>query len=177
MVIQSWDTAITAEPTSDFSVCTTWGFREGNWYLLNVLRERLDYPALKRRIQSMRETWQPEKVIVEYASSGIPLLQEFRDERLGLLQAYLPQGDKETRLAVQTAKLEERNFFIPADAPWLEAFKHELLAFPNGRHDDQVDSMAQFLDWIGKRPGVGWQERHLNGGRVVRRRRPSRRGY
>jgi hypothetical protein len=29
--------------------------------------------------------------------------------------------------------------FFPAEAPWLETLEHELLSFPNGRHDDQVD--------------------------------------
>jgi len=30
-------------------------------------------------------------------------------------------------------------------------YLHEMTVFPNGKHDDQVDSTAQFLDWF-KRP-------------------------
>ena len=40
---------------------------------------------------------------------------------------------------------------IPETAPWLDAYLHELTVFPKGKHDDQVDSTAQFLDWF-KRP-------------------------
>lgn len=57
-------------------------------------------------------------------------------------------------------------------AAWLKAFKHELLAFPSGKYDDQVDSMAQFLDWIGRRPGRAKCERLLNGGRRAGLERP-----
>jgi hypothetical protein len=69
-------------------------------------------------------------------------------------------------------KIERGLILIPREADWLPAFKRELLAFPNGKYDDQVDSMAQFLDWIGRRLGRGKCERKLNGGRPVGRERP-----
>jgi predicted phage terminase large subunit-like protein len=171
LVVQSWDTAMTAEPTSDFSVCMTWGFRERKWYLLDLFRDRLDYPDLKRRVISLRDRWNPGKVIVERAGTGIPLLHEFRNEGRGLLLGYQPLVDKVTRLEAQTAKLETGNFLLPEDAEWLEAFRHELRAFPNGRYDDQVDSMSQFLEWSGTRRGMSWQECELNGGRSPGRQR------
>jgi hypothetical protein len=70
------------------------------------------------------------------------------------------------------AKIDGGMILIPREAAWLRAFKHELLAFPNGKYDDQVDSMAQFLDWIGRRLGRAKCERRLNGGRPARRERP-----
>src|SRR5262249_21238862 len=106
MVVQSWDTAVTAEPKSDFSVCTTWGLREGKWYLLDVYRARLEYPALKRKVVELRDRWQADPVVVEKANTGYPLWQEFRSERLGRLELYTPRDDKETRFAVQTDKIE-----------------------------------------------------------------------
>ena len=36
---------------------------------------------------------------------------------------------------------------LPKDAPWLAEFMAEILAFPKARHDDQVDSLSQFLEW------------------------------
>jgi hypothetical protein len=110
--------------------------------------------------------------IVEIANTGYPLWQELRDERLGPLVAYTPRDDKETRFAVQTAKIERGMILIPREADWLPAFKHELLAFPNGKNDDQVDSMTQFLDWIGRRRGRAKCERRLNGGRPLAPVRP-----
>ena len=61
---------------------------------------------------------------------------------------------------------------IPEQADWLAEFKHELLAFPNGRNDDQVDSMVQFLDWISTRRGNSWLDRQQNGGRPSGLNRP-----
>jgi len=59
-----------------------------------------------------------------------------------------PRGDKITRMAAQTAKIEAGYVLIPERASWLADFETEILAFPYGRHDDQVDSMSQFLNWI-----------------------------
>ena len=42
-----------------------------------------------------------------------------------------------------------------ACAPWLAEYLHEMTVFPNGKHDDQVDSTAQFLDWL-KTPMPCW---------------------
>ena len=171
LVVQSWDTAVTAEPTSDFSVCTTWGYREGTWYLLDVLRDRLEYPALKRKIIALQRGWKAEKVIIEYANSGVPLVRELRREVGRMFIGLRPDTNKEVRLAAQTAKLESGNFHLPAKAEWLPAFKDEVLGFPNKRYDDQVDSLSQFLYWIGSRRGEGWRVRQLNGGRRPRPRR------
>lgn len=169
-VVQSWDTAVTAEPTSDFSVCMTWGFREGRWYLLDLLRARYEYPELKRKVAALRDQWRADKVIVEYANTGIPLIREFRLEGLGLLESYNPKIDKETRLAAQTAKLETGSYLIPKQAAWLDDLKRELLAFPNGKYDDQVDSLVQFLDWVGSRRGRGFMARDPRTGRPLGRR-------
>jgi predicted phage terminase large subunit-like protein len=173
MVVQSWDTAVTAEPTSDFSVCTTWGYREGNWLLLDVLRERLEYPALRRQAIEMARRWLADKVIIEYANSGIPLVRELRDIDGITVLGIRPKLDKEVRFGAQGAKLETGRFLLPAAAPWLTTFKRELLGFPNTRFDDQADSVSQFLEWSGSRRGDAWQYQKLNG-RRRRRARPQR---
>lgn len=41
-VVQSWDTAATSAPTSDWSVGMTWGYVDNQWYLLDLVRRRLD---------------------------------------------------------------------------------------------------------------------------------------
>ena len=51
----------------------------------------------------------------------------------------------------ESAKIESGQVFLPRKAPWLEDLRLELLQFPYGRHDDQADSISQFLNWIGQR--------------------------
>ncbi|SHK51996.1 phage uncharacterized protein (putative large terminase), C-terminal domain-containing protein [Shimia gijangensis] len=147
LVVQSWDTGTSADPRSDFSVCTTWGFRENAWHLLDVWRGQLDYPDLKAKTLQLVREWNPDRVLIEDAATGRPLFDElFRDERRRY-ERIRPDKDKETRFQSACAPVEEGKIYLPADAPWLPTFKRELQSFPRGRNDDQVDSFSQFLNW------------------------------
>jgi predicted phage terminase large subunit-like protein len=151
-VVQSWDTASKAEEIHDWSVGTTWLRRGQEHYLLDVARVRLDYPALKRRIVAEAERWRPDAVLIEDKGSGTSLLQDLRAEGRVHPLAVQAESDKVTRMYAQSAKLEAGQVLLPRTAPWLDAFQTELLQFPRGRHDDQVDSMAQYLAWRSGRP-------------------------
>ncbi len=61
-----------------------------------------------------------------------------------------PEGDKLVRMEAQTHIIEAGHVLLPKEAPWLAVFLEELLAFPRGKHDDQVDSVSQFLKWAWK---------------------------
>jgi predicted phage terminase large subunit-like protein len=58
-----------------------------------------------------------------------------------------PERDKLVRMEAQSARFEAGQVSLPRDAPWLGALLHEILAFPSARHDDQIDSVSQFLNW------------------------------
>lgn len=154
-VVQSWDTAVSDGPNSDYSVCTTWGFRDGKWSLLDVLRQRLAYPDLKAAVLRLHQQWKADKVIIELAGSGHSLWHEFRAERRFKPIMMKVTEDKETRVNGVTGQLSAGRVLLPVSAPWLEAFRTELRSFPYGKHDDQVDSMTQFLEFdIAKRAWV-----------------------
>ena len=72
-------------------------------------------------------------------------------EGLYAVTGYQPRSDKVMRLHAQTAMIENGFVHLPERAPWLAPYLHEMTAFPRGKHDDQVDSTAQLLDWF-KRP-------------------------
>src|ERR1700739_1231215 len=57
------------------------------------------------------------------------------------------------RTHAQTAMIENAFVYLPEAAPWLAPYLHELTVFPHGKHDDQVDSTAQMLDWYKRGPG------------------------
>ena len=50
-------------------------------------------------------------------------------------------------MSAVSARIEAGSVHLPERAPWLQDFETEVLQFPRGRHDDQVDSMSQFLNW------------------------------
>jgi hypothetical protein len=77
-------------------------------------------------------------------------------EGLHAVTRYRPRSDKIMRLHAQTAMIENGFVHVPERAPWLAPYLAELTAFPNGKHDDQVDSTAQLFDWFksaGREPG------------------------
>ncbi len=146
-IVQSWDTGMSAAPSSDFSVCTTWGYRKDKWHLLDVLRERLDYPDLKRAVVRLWRTWSADKVLIEDAGSGKSLWQEFRTSGPFTPLMWAVRQGKEERFVGCLAEIEEGRILLPTNAKWLDAFKSELRAFPSGRYDDQVDSLVQFIQF------------------------------
>jgi predicted phage terminase large subunit-like protein len=147
LLVQSWDTGTSSDPRSDFSVCTTWGFKDRKWWLLDVFRDRLDYPELKRTGLRLGEEWSADIVLIEDAGPGRQLLQECHDANRARYRAVRPEKDKETRFRTACAPVEEGAVLLPREAPWLGDFRRELVSFPRARHDDQVDSFSQMMNW------------------------------
>ena len=78
--MQSWDTANKATELSDFSVCTTWGVKGKDLYLLDLFRQRLEYPALKRAVREQQTGYGATVVLIEDKASGTQLIQELITE-------------------------------------------------------------------------------------------------
>ena len=87
-------------------------------------------------------------VLIEKAGPGLQLVQELRNDQTPGFPwpiGIVPEGDKWMRMEAQTPRFEAGHVLLPDEAPWLATFLDELLAFPRGRHDDQIDSVSQFL--------------------------------
>ena len=149
-IVQSWDTASKADEANDYSVCTTWLVRGADAWLVDLYRARLEYPDLRKCICDEAARHKATSVLIEDAGSGTQLIQELkRTTRLNVI-GIRPKDDKATRLMAVTPSIEAGRTAIPAEAPWLADFRRELTFFPNGKFDDQVDSLTQFLTWLGK---------------------------
>ena len=159
-VIQSWDTASKAGGERDWSVCTTWLIHDNKYYLMDVLRGQFIYPTLKARAISHADVHKPDKILIEDTGVGTALVAELGDAGLTAI-GVKPEHDKKTRMSIQSAKFESGQVFFPNRAPWLADLETELFAFPNARHDDQVDSISQALAQEVSR--YGWDEKRLNG--------------
>jgi len=154
-IVQSWDTASSAGEMNDFSVCTTWLVRRPHAWLIDLWRGRLEYPDLHKQILLLATQKNADRVLIEQAGSGLSLIQELnRSSDLNVI-GIVPKEDKPTRLMSVSAMIEAGRIIIPAEAPWLADFRRELTMFPNARHDDQVDSLSQFLKWFDK-PQFQW---------------------
>ena len=153
-LIQSWDTAFEKNNRADFSACTTWGvfYKEDdngdmrpNVILLDAFKDRMEFPELKKKAMEMWKEWNPDTLIVEKRAAGSPLIYELR--RMGIpLSEYTPgKGhDKIARLN-SVADLFASGVVWRPDRRWAEEVVEEMAAFPNGAHDDLVDSSTQAL--------------------------------
>ena len=146
-VFQTCDVAGSAKSSADYFVLGTFALTPGGDLLvLDILREHLegpDQPALMRR---KFHEWSPVLVGVEGVSMGLTLYQQIVRDGLPVLKLK-PDADKYTRAIPAAARYESGAFYHCEGAPWLRDLESELLAFPNGAHDDQVDviSYAAFL--------------------------------
>lgn len=153
-IIQSWDTANKIEQHNDHSVCITiLRDREGNNYVLDVYREKLEFPNLIRKITQMYN-FAKEKydykidVLIEDKASGTQIIQTLQNSHIIFPIAIKPEHDKETRLMSVSHLIENGSCLFPNDEPhwWLD-FEQELLRFPQVKHDDQCDALSQALSY------------------------------
>jgi predicted phage terminase large subunit-like protein len=147
-IVHSWDTASKATELSDYSVCTVWGLANKRIYLIDVIRERLEFPNLKRKVIELYRRDNPKTILIEDQASGIQLIQELKEQSIYCVKAVKTQTDKVMRLKGQTARIENGEVLFPNEATWLDTYIAEMTVFPNGRNDDQVDSTSQALEWI-----------------------------
>jgi predicted phage terminase large subunit-like protein len=145
-VFQSWDTAAKDGAQNDWSVCTTWMLVDNCYYLIDLVRGRYDYPRLKEMAITLAQKHKPLFVLIEDASTGTALAQELRRVYFGGAVRLVPiERDKKGRVYVNQAKFEAGLVLFPKGAPFLPELEAELLTFPQGKADDQVDSISQAL--------------------------------
>ncbi len=149
--VQSWDVAMMTSDRNDYSARTTWLVHKGDAYLVDVCRGRIEYPELRRKVIGLAAERRAATVLIEDAGPGLNLLQDLRAARPHGMNHPIgvkPEGSKVERMAAQSAKIEAGHVLLPKSAAWLGEFLTEMLSFPNGRRDDQVDSVSQFLRWL-----------------------------
>ncbi len=160
-ITQSWDTAVSVNNTSDFSVCTTWTKIDNRFYLLDVYRAKLEYLNLKKQFFSFAQRWNPYAILIEEKASGQQLIQEFKLNSDLPIISIIPRNDKLTRFNQIVPLIESGRIFLPHHAIWLSDFEYEMLMFPDTHHDDQVDSVVQYLQWIKTKNSGGMRIRDL----------------
>lgn len=145
-IIQVWDTAWEESQDADWSVCVTLGLYQGQAYVLDVFRERLETPDLLEAMKEQHKRWRPRVVLIEYKSSGKGALQLLKRETGLPVVKVSPGGkDKVTRARLATPYYQSGRVLHPVQAPWLAVFEDELVLFPEGENDDQVDGIGYGL--------------------------------
>lgn len=152
-ILQVWDTAHDTKSNNDYSACTTWGvwFNEPedkhNIILLDAFKGRWEFPQLKARAYEVYRDWDPDDVIIEKKAAGAPLIQEMRQAGLPIAEVSPSRGkvgtsnDKIARTNAVAPILEAGVVWVP-DRRWAEEVVEECADFPNGEHDDLLDTVV-----------------------------------
>ena len=145
-VVASVDTGISTLKTADYTAATVWGIKGATVYLVHAERDRLSFNEQVALVERLSVRYQLKRTIIEQAAGGQLLIEELRRRGRNDIINYNPRGDKLTRAHAATAKIHQGLVAVPSVQPtWYEAFMAEVAAFPNGKNDDWVDSMTQFL--------------------------------
>ena len=150
-VIQSYDTAFLKKETADYSAITTWGIfypEEGgkpNIILLDAIKDRFEFPELRREALEQYKYWEPDMVIVEQKASGTPLTHELRQMDIPVM-TFTPSRGNDKHVRVNScAPLFEAGLIWAPDEQYAEEVIEECASFPYGDHDDLVDSMTMAI--------------------------------
>jgi predicted phage terminase large subunit-like protein len=147
--IVSWDTAMTAGELSDYSAGVVLQVKGEIAYVLDVVRERLDYPDLRRKIIEVHRRWRnytnSYALLIEDKGSGMSLIQDLKGEAICAIPVK-PTTDKVMRMNAHTARIEAGCVHLPRLSSWLDDFRKELMTFPTCKYDDQIDAFSQALD-------------------------------
>lgn len=156
-VTVSVDCAQKATKRSNFTVATVWvEDYNGRHYLADVLRERMEYPTMVAKVEALAQKWGAGAILVEEAGAGIQYIQNRAGKAPApVITIATDNKSKEYRFDGVTPMFEAGEVWLPKKAPWLTDYETEILAFPNGSADDQVDSTSQYLTWARKRGKYG----------------------
>ena len=147
--MQSWDMAFKDTKDSAYVVGQVWATLGANRYLIDQVRERMDFMKTCRALKALSlKHPRALRKLVEEKANGAAVISALRSEVPGLT-AWNPdkQGSKEARANAITPLVEAGNIYLPhpSMAPWVHEFIDEASNFPNGNYADQVDSMTQAL--------------------------------
>lgn len=149
--IMSLDAAQETNNRADYNALTVWGVflneetNARNVILLNSIKQRLEFPDLKKLVLREYKEWQPDTFIVEKKSNGAALYQELR--RMGVPVGEFTPGkgqDKISRVNSVSDLFSSGMIWCP-DRRWAREVMEECNDFPSGANDDLVDSTTQAL--------------------------------
>lgn len=145
----SLDASFKAGASSDYAVAQVWLAVGADRFLVEQWRKQAGFADTLNAVRSMAARWPLAKIVIEAAANGHAIVDQLRRELPGVF-AVKPDGGKVARAAAVQPAVESGAVVLPANAPWVEAFVDEVTAFPNVKHDDQVDSMTQALSALAR---------------------------
>jgi predicted phage terminase large subunit-like protein len=149
----SLDASFKGGVDNDYCVFTVWGIKEAEKYLIDFVREKLDFVQTVQVLRQLYARYYPNGVLIEDAANGSGIVSTLQREISGII-AVRPEGGKESRLHAVAPQFESGNVFFPSEKLRPDIFDcvQEITSMPNSRNDDFADSVSQALLYFQKRP-------------------------
>lgn len=162
-MVVSVDAAFKGGEDNDFVAITVWGKAGNDYYLVDCLNRHLDFPATLQMIRAVcRQYPQARAVLIEDKANGSAIIQTLQKELFCI--PVDPRGGKVARVHAVSPAIEAGHVLVPKGGGWVEEYLDQWTAFPNGAHDDMVDSSTQALAWLLNASGeIGREEESAEG--------------
>jgi predicted phage terminase large subunit-like protein len=150
----SVDATFKDKKDSDFCVLQVWGKKGADRYLIDQVRDRLNFPDTVQALLLLSAKY-PEATtkLIEDKANGTAIIDFLKHEVMGLIPVE-PEGSKEARASAVSPQIEAGNVYLPdpdyTGHYWVHDFVEECASFPNGKNDDMVDCMSQALNRMQK---------------------------
>ena len=144
----SVDATFKDSDTSDFVAIEVWGKLNGDYYLIDLIKKRMDFPDTLRAIRYMADKYpQKHSILIEDKANGSAIISMLKHEIGGIIP-ITPKESKVGRANAITGIVEGGNVYLPRYADFTQEFIEEFASFPNGSHDDMVDACTQFINYF-----------------------------
>jgi len=141
-IVQAVDSAWKTGIANDYSAIATWGTDGKDYFLIDVWRGRVEFPALRQIVKDQFGRYRPQALYVEEAASGLAIIAELKANTGIPIVAIRAKGSKESRAEAITPIFESGRVRLPEGQLWLDDWIDEHVRFPVGPHDDMVDTTS-----------------------------------
>lgn len=146
LVAISVDATFKDSDTSDFVAIETWGKLNADYYLIDLIKKRMDFPDTLKAIRYMVGKYpQKHSILIEDKANGSAIISMLKHEIDGIIP-ITPKESKIARANAITGIVEGGNVYLPKYADFTSEFVEEFASFPNAAHDDLVDACTQFIN-------------------------------
>ena len=148
----SIDTAQKANTNSSRMAIQVWQFDGFNHFLVDVFSAKCDYVGLWTALKIFIKRYPPALILIEDTASGSALISQARSRLPYVVKGVVPKGTKFDRFRQHFNLIKQGRIHLPEGADWATDWIDEIVAFPNGEYDDQVDALSMYLDFMATRP-------------------------
>ncbi len=144
----SIDPGIDDGDDGSFSVIQVWAPERDNHFLVEQFRERCDFQKLVQKAKHFARTNSGVPILIEDTANGPALISELKRKGRKEIYKIKPHRSKRARFRPHIEKIVAGHVHLPVDGTFCPSFVEELVEFPHGASDDQVDALSQYLTWV-----------------------------